>query len=117
MNLFDNTFDNDCGNCVNEFFNKWNSYAEKYKLHSLRKLTLERRRMISAIIESCSPEEIKDLFKAISEQPFLHGQRWFTLDWLSNETNLCKVLERQYKDTNSFQTNVESKAITCKRSF
>lgn len=116
MNLFDEFVD-EKQDSYTDFFNNWNQYAQKYNLHSLRKLTLERKRMISKIIENCTTEEYKDLFNAIAEQSFLHGQRWFTLDWLSDETNLCKVLERQYKDTNSFQTNVESKAITCKRSF
>ena len=103
-------------NC-NLFFNMWNDFSKKYKLHSLRKLTLERKRMITKIIDSCAPESVTDLFNAIKEQDFLHGQTWFTIDWLSNETNLCKVLEKRYKNVNSKQTNVASKAITNKRSF
>lgn len=84
------------GISVDEFFERWNAFAEKTpKLSSCRKLTTKRREKIAARLKADGWFE--DFREAVNSLP-LPGDGWQPgLDWLiRNDHNIYLVLEGEY---------------------
>ncbi|MCD6194307.1 MAG: hypothetical protein J7L26_12720, partial [Candidatus Aminicenantes bacterium] len=85
---------------IDKIIQKWNTFAEKNDLPSIRKLTDKRKEKLKKRLKEGF--DIVEICKAIEEQPFLLGEnphQWHvTFDWLiENSTNFLKVIERSYQ--------------------
>ena len=78
-----------------DFINTWNTSCGSYGLASVKRLNDKRTRQLRTRLHDpeFTPEKI---WKWIAESKGVHGQQWFTLDWILNEANFTKLIEGKY---------------------
>ena len=76
----------------------WNT-LEPLGITPVRAITAESKRgqMLNARLRQYGEQVIVDSIASVKDQPFLHGQAWFTFDWFIKPNNFLKVYEGNYK--------------------
>lgn len=96
-------------------FNLYNLFAKKYGFPKALKLTMERKRVMSAI----ENYRMHDLFWFMQEfnkaLPFFIEADWFSFDWIIKEDNFVKVMEGRY--AKNFKVTVRSSVEYKTRDF
>lgn len=77
----------------------WNS-LEPLGITPVRAITAasKRSQMLNARLRQYGEDVIVDSIASVKDQPFLHGQAWFTFDWFIKPNNFIKVYDGNYKD-------------------
>lgn len=83
------------GRQIQSFIDGWNNLAPKFTLARISKLTPARKRKLLARLKDpgFSLAVIEDW---VIRSKAVHGQQWFTFDWILSQGNYLKLIEGNY---------------------
>lgn len=97
---------------VDALIAKWNSYADRGSIPCVRSVTRDGStwRSILARVDEKGLDTVFEVMDMVFESDYLKGKKngWFAkFDWMFNRTNFDKILNGNYTDKGSTQTQAE----------